>query len=73
MMRGGSRPGAGRPQGSKDRTPRSNTPAMVTTSLQVTPEQLDWLRNQAQEQGISVAEVLRRIIIEATKSPTSID
>jgi hypothetical protein len=45
---------------------------MVTTSLQVTPDQLAWLRRQAAAQGISIAEVLRRIIIEATKSPTSL-
>jgi hypothetical protein len=44
---------------------------MVTTSLQVTPDQLDWLRNQAQEQGISVAEVLRRMVNEAATKPTS--
>jgi hypothetical protein len=62
MTRGGSRPGAGRPQGSKDRTPRKGTPAMVTTSLQVTPDQLAWLRRQAAAQGISIAEVLRRMI-----------
>ena len=35
---------------------------MVTTSLQVTPDQLAWLRRQAAAQGISIAEVLRRMI-----------
>jgi hypothetical protein len=56
-MRGGRRPGAGRPAKENKR---------VQLSISVAPETRDWLRDQSAEQGVTIGRIVE-VCIESFK------
>lgn len=60
--RGGARPGAGRPKGAKDSTPRAPLGAKVQTWARVHQHTLDRMSDDAIKRGTSSAAILEELI-----------
>lgn len=66
MPRGGSRPGAGRPTGSKDSAPRTEYPS-VMVAARLPKWMAEWVKNQPDTITATVIKAVMLLMLEKDK------